>query len=335
MKKIANIFLLTIAVAFASCEKVLDIDEPANRQLVLNGVPAAGKRAFVNFAYTRFFLDPSNDHPVDGASLTLTVNGVPMLPDSVSHCNYFFPHTFAEDDSLSIDIFAGAHTIHAETYVPLYPAIDNFRVQHFESPSFNFMLATFNLADHADRAEYYNVVVQERDSGLRYNEWTASYDTVDTISSTYFLVPNNGAITSSDVRPFIPLGGYLYSRIMFLDRNIDGQNYPIELYIMQLVDTNELVDSVHTFKHEYLIDIESVTPARFRYMLSAASQNSMTSFFAEQGQAYSNVLVDGGTGLGIFAGSARRSYRFDADTIGSQPVPVGLPFDLQKLKKRP
>lgn len=334
MKKIANIVLLIMAVAFVACEKVLEIDEPANRQMVLNGVPAAGQRAFVNFAYTRFFLDPSNDHPIDGALLTLSVNGTAMTPDSVSHCNYFFPHTFAEDDTLSIDIFAGGHTVHAETYVPLYPAIDNFRVQHFESPSFNFLLATFTLDDHADRDEYYNVVVQERDSGLRYNEWTATYDTVDTIAATYFLVPNNGAITSSDVCPFIPLGGYLYSRIMFLDRNIDGQNYPIELYIMQLVDTNELVDSVHTFKHEYYIDIESVTPARFRYMLSAASQNSMTSFFAEQGQAYTNVSIDGHDGLGIFAGSARRSYRFDADTIGSTPVPVGLQFNPQKLMKR-
>lgn len=322
------------AVLYAACEKVLDIDEPTNRQLVLNGVPSAGQRAFVNFAYTRFFLDPSSDHPVDGALITLTVNGVPMTPDSVSHCNYFFPYVLQEDDSLSIDIIADGHTVHAETYVPLTPAIDDFRVQHLASPSFNFLLAKFTLADHGDRDEYYNLVVHERDSGLRYNEWTASIDTVDTVTATYFLVPNNPEITSNDVCPFIPLGGYLYTRIMFLDRNIQGEDYPIELYIMQLVDTNEIVDSVHTFKHEYTIDVESVTPARFRYMLGAASQNSMTSFFAEQGQVHSNVQVDGREGLGTFAGSARRRFHFDVDSIGSSPVPIALPFDPQKMKRR-
>lgn len=326
------VFLVLLGLIFTSCEKVLEIDEPTDRQLVLNGVPSADSIAFVNFTYTRFFLDPSNDHPVDDAVMTLTVNGIAFSPDSVSHCNYFFPCTLREDDSLSIDIFADGHTVHAETYVPLRPVIDDFRVQYFASPSFNFLMANFTLSDHGDRDEYYNVVVHKRDSGLRYNDWIAAYDTVDTISSTYFLIPNNGEITSNDVCPFIPLGGYLYSRIMFLDRNINGQDYPVELYIMQLVDTNELVDDEHTFKHEYTVDIESVTPARFRYMLGAASQNSMTSFFAEQGQVYSNVKVDGETGLGIFAGSARRRFRFDADTIGIMPVPVSLPFNPQKVK---
>ena len=154
-------------------------------------------------------------------------------------------------------------------------------------------------------------MVNERDSGVRYNDWTRTYDTVDSTFTTYFLVPYNEDITSNDVCPYIPLGGYLYSSLMFTDRRIAGQQYPVHLYIMQLVDTNE----VQPFKHEYTVDISSVTPARFRYILSASTQNSMTSVFAEQGQAFSNVKVDGETGLGIFAGMSRRRFTFDPDTI--------------------
>ena len=309
------LFPLSLSL-FSSCEKVLPIEEPTDRQLVLNAVPAAGRQAFVHFAYTRFFLDNNFDQPIPNVSMRLLVNGQPVSMDSVSHSKYFFNHTLQEDDSLEISIQAAGQTVHAQTYVPLYPAVDGFTAVPFASPSFNFILANFTLGDHAGRDEYYNVVVTERDSGVRYNEWTASYDTVDTVQSTYFLVPYNEEITASDVCANVPLGGYLYTRLMFLDRKIDGQQYPVSLFIMQLVDTNE----VPPFKHEYFVDIESVTPARFRYLISALSQNSMTSLFAEQGQAYSNV--EGA--LGIFAGSAKRRFAFDPDTIPGMPVPSGM-----------
>lgn len=311
MKRVSYIILLLLSLSLLSCEKQLDIADDGSHQLVLNGLPLAGNRAFVNFAYTRFFLDQNNDHPVDGVSMVLKVNGVPMWPDSVSHCNYFFPYVLQPDDSLSIDITAGSHNVHAETYVPLVPAVDTIKVRHFASSSFNFLMADFRLDDHGDRDEYYRIVVNERDSGVRYNDWTRTYDTVDSTFTTYFLVPYNEDITSNDVCPYIPLGGYLYSSLMFTDRRIAGQQYPVHLYIMQLVDTNE----VQPFKHEYTVDISSVTPARFRYILSASTQNSMTSVFAEQGQAFSNVKVDGETGLGIFAGMSRRRFTFDPDTI--------------------
>lgn len=315
MKKIKYLLpLMAVSLLLFSCEKTVDIDEPTDRQLVLNGVPSAGKRAFVYFANTRFFLDSTNNQPVDGASLTLTVNGVPMTPDSVSRCRYFFPYTIQEDDTLAIDIYQGGRAIHAMTYVPRYPDVNNVTAAYFASPSFNFHLVNMRLDDRAGVPEYYNITVTERDSGLRYNEWVDSLELVDTLHETYFLIPNNPEVTSNDVCPYIPLGGYLYSRMMFLDRNIDGRQYPLSLFIMQTIDTNERPP----FKHEYYIDIESVTPARWNYILSAASQGSMFSFFAEQGQAYGNV----NGALGVFAGTASRHYRFCADTLTATPSAV-------------
>ena len=309
-----TLLILLVAFALASCEKTVDIEDSGAHELVLNGVPTPGRRAFVYFAQTRFFLDSSNNQQVVPDNMVLTVNGTPMTPDSVSRCRYFFPYTLQEDDTLSIDINVGDREVHAHTYVPRYPAVNKVTAAYFASPSFNFHIVNLRLDDRAGVDEYYNVVVSKRDSGMRYDPWGDSLEFVDTIASTFFLVPYNPEVTSNDVCPFIPLGGYLYSRIMFLDRNIDGQQYPLQLYIMQTIDTNERPP----FKHEYIIDVESVTPARWNYILSAASQSSMFSLFAEQGQAYGNV--EGA--LGVFAGSASRHYIFNPDTIGSTPVPV-------------
>ena len=319
MKRYNKIFLFflfsPLFLYLYSCEKTVDIEDPGAHELVLNGVPTPGRRAFVYFAQTRFFLDSSNNQYVAPASMTLTVNGVPLTADSVSRCRYFFPYTLQEDDTLAIDITAvDGREVHAHTYVPRYPDVNNVTAAYFASPSFNFHLVSLRLDDRAGVNEYYNIVVTERDSGLRYDAWGDSLELVDTIAATYFLVPYNPEVTSNDVCPFIPLGGYLYSRIMFLDRNIDGQQYPLQLFIMKTVDTNERPP----FKHEYMIDVESVTPARWNYMLSAASQSSMYSFFAEQGEAYGNV--EGA--LGIFAGSASRHYIFNPDTIGTTAVPI-------------
>lgn len=316
-KGIFFISAFSFLLLLASCEKVLDV-EPDDAQLVLNGVPSEGRRAFVNFSYTHFFLDTLNAHPVSGASMTLTVNGVPYSPDSIAGCNYFFPPVLQADDQLQIDIDAAGHHVKSQTYIPRPPDIRNMDVKYFESSSFNFYLAGFTLADHPDYADFYNLSVMVRDSGMRYNEWLDTVELVDTTYKTYFIVTEN-KITAPDVCPYIPLGGYLYSQLMFLDRNIEGEDQPVGLYIMKLVDTNEIAP----FKHWYTISAETLTPARWNYLLSAATANSMTSFFAEQGQAFSNVTVDGNPGLGIFAGNARYKYTFDVDSIADT---VHMPF---------
>lgn len=320
MKRTLYLLPLLAALALAACEKTVDIDAPADRELVVNAVPSAGQRAFVYFGHTRFFLDSSNYQPVDGASLILNVNGTPMTPDSESRCRYFFPHTLDEGDTLSLDITApGGHDIHARTYVPHFPAVNGMSAATYASPSFNFYLLNFRLDDRQGVDEYYSVRITERDSGLRYNEWVDSIELVDTIQSAFFLVPNNPEITSNDVCPYVPLGGYLYSRLMFMDRNIDGRQYPAQLFIMHTVDTNERPP----FKHEYTVTVESITPARWNYVLSASSQNSMFSYFAEQGQAFGNV--EGA--LGVFAGTAIRRYVFNPDTLTTTPQPIPLLTD--------
>ena len=303
------LFPLSFSLIFASCEKVLDV-QPGEQQLVLNGVPSAGKQAFVNLSRTHFFLDTVNTQFVPGAVMTLTVDDVDYTPSSVDGCNYFFPYTFQPGDQISINVDADGHHLYAWTYIPNPPQINNMAVQYYESPSFNFYLATFDLVDYASYLDLYSLKVEVRDSGMRYNEWTDSIELVDTVTSTYFILPNED-LTASDVCPYIPLGGYLFSQIMFTDSRIEGETTPVQLYIMKLVDTNEIAP----FKHYYNISIENITPDRWYYLLSVAQASSMTSMFAEQGSPFTNISIDGQPGLGIFAGNARWHYRFDADTI--------------------
>lgn len=313
MKRIVHIGILISFFHFSffisSCERVLDVDDNMpDRQMVLNAIPSAGDTAFVYFAYTHFFLDNNNDNPVPFSAMTLSVNGVPYYHCAENGCCYFFPYVLQPDDTLAIDIQTADCMVHAATYVPQYPDISNMRVTRFESPSFNFYRAQFELSDHPGYPEYYRLKVMVRDSGERYNAWERKLDTVDTIHSTYFVLPTNPEITSNEVNPYIPLGGYLYNTAMFLDRKIEGRsNYPVDMYILMLVDTNE----VQPFKHWYKISVESVTPARWNYLLSASSSSGMNSMFAEQGQPYGNV--EGA--LGIFAGRSKWEYEFDADTI--------------------
>ena len=317
MKRYLTILIAVGALA-VSCEKILDVDDSGPRELVLNGVPAAGKEAFVYFAQTRFFLDSSVNQPVEGAAVTLTVNGTPMPAVSEDRCKYFFGYTLQESDELAVDInTADGRTVHAETYVPKYPDLSGFAPSRFESPSFKLFKVDLRLTDHADLNEYYSIAITERDSGARYNEWKAQFDTVDTVHATYFLVPYNPKVTSNEVCPYVPLGGYLYTRIMFMDKLIAGQQEDLQLFILQTVVTNE----VEPFKHEYFVQVESVTPARWNYIISSSQQSSLFSVFAEQGDVWSNV--EGG--LGIFAGTASRKYAFCPDTLGSsQPVPASL-----------
>ena len=313
--------VVLVMVGLASCEKTIDVEPPAERELVLNAVPAAGRQAFVYFGYTRFFLDTDNDQPVGDAEMTFRVNGVARNLDSVRRSKYFFDHVLQEDDTLSVDVRVGEKRVHAETYVPKYPAVSNVSNIYMASSTFNFVVSSFDLSDHAGRSEYYNVTVTERDSGARFNEWTGKIDTVDTVHSAMFLVPLSEEITSSEVASYSPMGG----RLMFLDRNIEGQTYKVPLWIMYLKDTTE----VEPFKHEFKVEIESVTPARFRYILSASSQGGLTSFFAEQGRVYSNV--EGA--LGVFAGSAKREYSFSLDTILPTPMPSTLPAEVEMMKR--
>ena len=324
------IIIVLAALMLGGCEKVLDIDDSdAHDLMVLNAVPQAGKRAFVNFTSTHFFLDSVAAYPVDGATLTLWVNGNPYSVDSVSRCKYFFGHVLQPLDQLAIDITTPKGNVHAETYVPRKPAVSGPLVIGWRSPTFNFFMTPFTMTDSSGYAEYYNLTVTIRDSGLvKEPQQNNRQRLKDTVSHTYFALLNNDDITSYEVTPNAALGGLLYSGLMFTDKLIDGRtNYPVNLFIPLIKDTNEIADAEHTFKHWYTITLESITPARMRYLISVAQTNSMTSFFAEQSQPYTNVSG----ALGIFGGSAKWSYTFDADTvnfISTPTVPDFLPAKL-------
>ncbi len=321
-------FLLLFSFITTGCEKVLEIDyDPSSAQLVVNGVPQAGKRAFVYFGNSRFFLDLSNNQPVESASVTLYVNGTAYAPDSVANCKYFFPYTYAPGDSIELDATDGTRHAHARTYVPLVPSFSNVKLYDQASgQALRYYLAKFDFQDHAGVDEYYNLRVMVRDSGVRFNEWLQKYDTVDSVHATYFMLRNAPEICG-DASYSNPMLGLLYTRNFFNDGEIDGRNYPVELAILHLIDTNE----VQPFKHEYTVSLESITYARLRYLIDVSRQGGgSTSFFVEQGAVRGNV--EGA--LGVFAGSAKSEVTFWPDTLPPVPMtnlPAVDPGTLRKL----
>ena len=300
--------LLMALLLFAGCEKVLEIEnDPSAAQLVVNAVPQAGKRAFVYFAHTRFFLDPSNNQPLDSASVTLFVNGNPLTPDSIVNCKYFFPYTCVEGDTLAVEARAGSRLATARTYVPYIPTFSNITLYNQDlGHTFRYYEADLDFQDHAGIDEYYTLRVMVHDSGIRFNEWLQEYDTIDTVRATYFMLRSNPEICG-DASYTNPMMGYIYTRNFFNDSEIDGQNYRAKISILHFIDTNE----VQPFKHEYTVTLENMTFARLRYLIDVARQGSGNSFFTEQGQVRGNV--DGA--LGIFAGSVKSEIVFWPDTL--------------------
>lgn len=327
MKNRFLIHIIILAVfSLASCQKVLDVDESASEhQMVLNGVPSAGKQLFVNFANSRYFLDGNGNHPIDGTTMSINVNGTDHYPTSVSNCNYFFGYTLQEDDALSITINANGNKITSSTYVPRQPQVSSLISFVDTSQVFNTLNINFNLADHPNYKDYYHITIMCRDSGLYHHPLWDTYDTIDTTYTTYFCCFDN-KLTDPAAAASQALGGYFYSELLTTDKFIDGENHNVSMLLMLLTDTNE----VAPYLHQYTLNIETVTPDRYHYLEDVAKATNMLQMFSEPGSVYSNV----NGALGIFAGNARKTFPLSQDTLPAAKCHMTIPQDAIKHMKR-
>ncbi len=306
----------TLPLLIVSCEEVLDVDENQLEQhLVLNAMPSNGNRVFINFTTARFFLDDYN-HPLSDAQLTLYVNHVPLSPDSVSGCNYFFGYTATAGDSLEVRATGAGLSASASTYVPAMSVVNNVSAR-LDSTLFRMVMIKFRLDDAADLKQMYHINVVERDSGLHYNSFTKTFDTIDTVYNPYFMC-FDPLVTDPSVRGMEPMGGYFYERLLCSDELIDGRGYNITLMVLKLVDTNE----VEPYIHDYSLSVESVTPERYDYLQQVARAQSSTSLFAEPSQVTGNVHG----ALGVFAGTAKQLIHLSIDGSTSSTMPT-IPAD--------
>jgi len=312
------VFSLYLLVFFASCEEVIPVDPSTSEaQLVLNGVPSSGKQLSVYFAHSRYFLDGSNNHPVDGAVVSVDVNGQTYRPDSVVRCNYWFPYTLQDDDTVAVRVDVGGTLVSAKTYVPRMPQVSNLVAMIDTSGAlgeawglgaFRLLFISFDLKDYRDHDDYYCITVEQRDSGSRYYDFFDRYDTIDTSYLTYFVCLDQ-SLNSPDVTAIPGMGDAFFNRLLFSDKRIEGKNHKVNLILLLLSDTTE----IEPFIHEYTLHVESVTYDRMRYLTDIASATSMMQLFSEPAGIYSNV--DGA--LGIFAGNGRKTYPLTPDTLAA------------------
>ena len=319
MKKIILITLLVLTLA--SCEKVIPFDTSVSQpEMVLNGVPSAGKQLFVYFAHTHFFLDSTNNQPLGGVDMAVTVNGSNYRPTSVSRCNYFFDYTVQEDDDISIRIHADGKDITAHTVVPPMPRISQPVAITTDTGVFRLLLVNFNIDDYPDHNDYYCISLRQRDSGCRYSPYFDRYDTIDTTYNTYFLCNDKDIIDPFIANNMAVSGFAPFNQLLTTDTNFNGENHNTTLTLIRLTDTNEVIPYIH----QYTLDIESVSPERYRYLQDIANATSMLQLLTEPPAVYSNV----NGALGIFAANARRTFPLVTLTGGTRP-----PLD-KKAKSR-
>lgn len=312
----------------SACQKVVefDIDEIPS-QLVLNSLPSDGNRMFVNFAQSRFFLDTNAGATAANPAITLNVSGpsgtLTLHPDSISRTNYFFPYTPQGGDSLNISVKVGDNVVTASSKVPKplqVPSCNTLltwtlpRTGTRSDTVLNLCIVGFNLTDYADEENYYYIHVTERDSGSRFRETIQKFETIDTLYHNTMFMCMDDALSGSDAllsTPLVvlPMGYTVYDRLVFSDKALNGTSATHSIIIPILVDTNE----VRGFKHELTFHIESIRPERVRYLLDVATATGMTQMFAEPAGVYSNVLVNGIQGLGLFSGISHLSFPLNTE----------------------
>ena len=312
MKRYTIIVLLLLSLV--SCEKVIPFDTSiSEHEMVLNAVPSAEKQLFVYFANTRFFLDSTNNQPNGGTDMVMSINGIDYRPTSVDRCNYFFDYTVQEEDSLAIRIQAGDRAITAHTTVPRMPRISQPVAYTNDTGAFHLLLVNFNIDDYPDHKDYYCITLRQRDSGSRYSHYFERYDTIDTTYATFFLC-NDKDLIDPFIAANLSVSGFSpFNQLLTPDDNFDGESHNTTLTLIRLTDTNEVVPYIH----QYTLDIETVSPDRYRYLQEIATATSMMQLITEPPAIYSNV----NGALGIFAANARRTFPLITLTGGTLPPP--------------
>lgn len=312
MKKIIPILLLFWSLA--ACEKVIEFDTSSSTsEPVLNAVPSAEKQLFIYFANTHFFLDSTNNQPIQNADITMSINGVDYHPSYVDRCRYYFDYTTQEEDSMAVRILTHGRTITAQTVVPRMPRIINPVAYTNDTGSFHLLLVNFNLNDYPNRKDYYCITIRQRDSGSRYRPYFDRYDTIDTTFATFFLC-NDRALIDPFLAENLSVQGFSpFEQLLTTDDQFDGENHNTTLTLIRLRDTNEVVP----YLHQYTLDVETVSPERYRYLQEIATATSPLQLITEPPAIYSNVSG----ALGIFGANARRTFPLITLTEGTLPPP--------------
>ncbi|MBR1516889.1 MAG: DUF4249 family protein [Bacteroidales bacterium] len=156
-------------------------------------------------------------------------------------------------------------------------------------------------------------MVSCHDSGQRYNPYEDRIEDIDTLVTKLFLCADR-KLTASGVSALEPMAGYFYNRLLCSDSLIDGSNHHAELLLIMLKDTNE----IQPFKHEYVLNVESVSPERYQYLHDVSAITGMSQMFSEPAEVYSNV--EGA--YGIFGANARLFLPLTLDTLHSPSTAV-------------
>lgn len=330
MKTFRNIiYILAVAVCFASCEKVVEFDEDETQPLVVMNACAQADSSFsAKLSFSRFFLDGSDFRPITDAQVILNVNGTDYnATTSGLTGRYSVLYKPQPGDSLTLRaLVPGRDEVSASTRIPsrittsdvstnvVYDSSNANYDPSWYDVSKNIIHFRFKLHDNANEQNYYRIEVYYRDTMVP-NEytWPENRREADTIRDTFYRQQSkwnfsitDPAIISSSTNlgdlfdEGLETGSYNGNSLLFTDEKINGHNHEIHLAINVPYDFCNYLVLLHSYVE---VRVESITRDYYLYLATKEKQmntNELTAIFSEPVRIHCNVK----NGLGILGGSS-------------------------------
>ena len=332
MKKQLPLLITALMLLLAGCEKQINLDLDAlDPEVVVRATGDNDSPLQLRLTYSRptfgtFYVPDTGDFflGINGASVTLTVNGIDKSPASSSDGNYSFAYTPQPGDNLTLSVNVPGHkTGSTTTEVPQKPVSTNptvdFADEYYSITNFT---VRFSLNDRADTKDYYSIRLFLLDT-IYYTQYNldstiAAYDTVifknylDFSCVDYTVITNTG-IDAIDTEDAYATNKYWGEDFLFTDANINGLSHQFTLlpqdygYGYGYYDEEHWGDMTHyweqTHGYTWFLEVSALSRDNFLYQqsINAYEDDELVSLFGEPVQIHSNI--DGG--IGIFAIKSR------------------------------
>ncbi len=296
MNKLSIIFFL-ISIFFISCETVIDVNIPLEpTKLVINSTLIPGEPFRVNLSGSQHILDNGDYKSVSGAEIKIYENGqlLTTLPDSTD--GKYISGSFMPKAGKKYSIEArknGFEAVTAEETLPEKSAkIISVKIDTVETNDFGYIEKRLEfdieIDDEGNTENYYEIIVQRKTTGVRYDfsqEPPVITDTTISVRNLYLQSEDPG------LEEFQNYGQSIY----FDDGLFNGKKYHMKIS----TNSERYYDSKDVLDDYYEIYLRNTSEAYYLYRRSTELQNwTEDDPFAQPVQVYNNI----NNGYGIFAG---------------------------------
>lgn len=285
-------FIISAALVFSSCEKIIDYKIPETELfIVVNSIVKNHELLKVNVSKSCFVLDTFVNPFIENAVVEFYENDAFVKNLEYSGNGFYTGETYTLNSDIEYGIkikVEGKEELFAKCKIP-HPVqidkIDTVTVGGTNIWDQRVMDFIITINDPSDTANYYGLSVTRR--------IIEPEDSVENLFSELFIAKDRiiELYEDDEIYPFSlsPDMGEIYAKkIYFSDRIVDGKKFSVRVTLPN-----------YTFFGTYSFYLYSISKDYYLYLSSLAQfNNSNGNPFSEPVQVYSNVT----NGLGIFGG---------------------------------